>query len=1498
MDKITNIFKGFEPSENLMFTEVTKYKDGKEKINLKLKSDNQISVKEALNLRNWANANLKKDLDLEIKYTAPSKVSIKEITDDWDNIKKYISYDVPFGESMLKSTTIEEKNGCLVVNASQELSLFLGDLKLDELVRDSLNKVLGFNCICSLNGKENEAPVNDFKIESKSLDNNENKNKNEVKEKLEENKASGEKVVLDKKITISKEKEDTKKSVDINITKTNDGNMKIDLNSMEVSVKRTRKKPKEKEMVKKELELPASGLIDGRNQYGSKNIEMYKMSEINNYSGRVLVQGEIIKVDQRYIEKNDTTLFTFAVYDGTTTMNIKKFVNSNKYELANKYIEKGRGIKVYGMAQYDPYSQDLIIMADSMYVAELPEKNKRQDTYPRKRVELRCHTKMSMLEGVIDPDKLIQRAREYNMPGIGITDDAGVQVFPTIMNLTNDLDDFKVLYGLDGFMVNDKEDPIFNYNGQKIEGSTYSFLDIETTGLSFRNNEIIEIGVIKVKDGKEIDRFSSFVNPGVLIPQEIIDITNITNEMVKNAPDIKQVISEFYDFVGDSILVAHNADFDIGFLRYNVKKHIGKKLDNTYLDTLRLAQITIPEIKRYTLGRIANFFGITVTVAHRAVDDVETMIAVTNKIFERIEEKGVDTWEDFSKNYEVDEEVHQRLRTHRITIFAKNQKGLLNLYRLVSSSHVHYFYIKARILRSILEKHMDGLLLGSGGIDGEVYEAVISGKSKKEILDIMKFYDFIEIVPFENAFVLQREESVKNLDQWAEINKYIIELAESLDKIVVATGDVYLLDKEDKIYREIIKTGKKQRNANIQPEVYFRTTNEMIDAFKYLGKEKAEEVVIDNPIKIMDMCEKVIPISPEKCPPRIDGSDKELTELVMTKAKKIYGDVLPELIKERIDTELNSIISNEFAVLYILAHKLVKKSNDDGYMVGSRGSVGSSLVAYMAGISEINSLPPHYICPNCKYSEFSDVAANGYDLPDKVCPKCGTNLKKDGMNIPFETFLGFSGDKEPDIDLNFSSEYQAIAHNYTLELIGDGETYKAGTIGTIAEKTAYGYTKHFFEEKEKHLTKPEIERISLGCKDVKASTGQHPGGIIVLPAGREINEFTPIQRPADNMNVDIITTHFDYHAIEHNLLKLDILGHDNPTILRMLEDATKVAPQDIPLDDAETMTIFSSNNILKIDEEKYPLNIRKIPNDVGTKGIPEFGTNFVQEMLRKTRPTTFDELIRISGLSHGTDVWLGNAEELINAGTCTLKDAICTRDDIMVYLINKGLPHASSFKIMESVRKGRGLKEDQEAMMREHNVPDWYIDSCKKIKYMFPKAHAAAYVTSAFQIAWYKVNYPKAYYATFLSVKGKDFDGFLMSGEYFTVLENYMELINKPKLTDVEKNMLIIFDIVIEMYRRGIKFLPVDLYKSHYKNFLIEEEGIRMPFSGLPGLGEKASKGIYDAAQEKVKNNTKFTTRDMLREEAKIGDSIIELLSRAGALDGLPESNQISFFEM
>lgn len=1485
MDKITNIFKGYDLSESLMFSEITKYKAGKDKIDLKLKSDNLISVKEALGLRNWINQNYQKDLNLEINYTSPVKLEIKQITDDWDNIKKYIAYDIPFGESMLKNTTIEENNGCLVVNASDQLSLFLGDLKLDELVRDSLNKILGFNCMCTLNGTK------------------------ETKEIKEEDKKD--KIVLEQKESFlsafNDEKESVKKDIEVeekyteNITKTNDGNMKIDLNAMEVSVKRVRKKDAKKEKTEDpeaELKLSASGLIDGRNQYGSKNIQMYKMTEINNYSGRVLVQGEIIKVEQRYIEKNDSTLFTFALYDGTTTMNIKKFVNSNKYELANKYIVVGKGAKVYGMAQYDPYSQDLIIMADSIYEAEVMAKNKRKDTYPRKRVELRCHTKMSMLEGVINPGDLIKRAREYNMPGIGITDDAGVQVFPTIMNLTNDFEDFKVLYGLDGFMVNDKEDPIFNYKGQKIEGSVYSFLDIETTGLSFRNNEIIEIGVIKIKDGKEIDRFSSFVNPGVLIPQEIIDITKITNEMVKNAPDIKTVISDFYDFIGDSILVAHNADFDIGFLRYNVEKHIGKVLDNTYLDTLRLSQILIPEIKRYTLGRIANFFSITVDVAHRAVDDVETMIAVTRKMFKRIEEKGVDTWEDFSKNYEVDDGVYQRLRTHRITIFAQNQKGLLNLYRLVSFSHVKYFYIKARILRSILTNHLEGLILGSGGINGEVYEAVISGKSEKEILDIMSFYDFIEVVPFENALALKREQNIKDENQWAEINKYIISLAESLGKIVAATGDVYLLDKEDKIYREIIKTGKKQRDADIQPEVYFRTTNEMINAFKYLGQEKAEEIVIDNPIKIMDMCEKVVPISPEKCPPRIDGSDKELTELVMTKAKRIYGDEIPKLIKERIDTELHSIISNEFAVLYILAHKLVKKSNDDGYMVGSRGSVGSSLVAYMAGISEINSLPPHYICPNCKYSEFSDVAANGYDLPDKVCPKCGTKLRKDGMNIPFETFLGFSGDKEPDIDLNFSSEYQAIAHNYTLELIGDGETYKAGTIGTIAEKTAYGYTKHFFEEKDKHLTKPEIERISLGCKDVKASTGQHPGGIIVLPAGREINEFTPIQRPADNMDVDIITTHFDYHAIEHNLLKLDILGHDNPTILRMLEDITKVAPKDIPLDDKTTMSLFSANNVLNIDEEKYPLDIRKIPNDVGTKGIPEFGTNFVQEMLRKTRPTTFDELIRISGLSHGTNVWLGNAEELINEGICTLKDAICTRDDIMVYLINKGVPHANSFKIMESVRKGRGLTDDQEAMMREHNVPDWYIDSCKKIRYMFPKAHAAAYVTAAFQIAWYKVNYPKAYYATFLSVKGKDFDGFLMSGEYFTVLENYMELINKPKLSDVEKNMLVIFDIVIEMYRRGIKFLPVDLYKSHYKNFLIEEDGIRMPFSALPGLGEKASFGIYEAAQERIKQNLKFTTRDMLREKAKIGDSIIELLSKAGALEGLPESNQISFFEL
>ena len=1441
MRRLTDVLKGYDPTENLIYAEVELFKFNKEKIDLILNLDAPLSILEAYNLRAWVNNELKKDLNIKIKYKNKNEIKAKDIVSDWENIKKYISYDIPLGETMLKDINIKNENEKIIIEGDMSLNLFLGDLKIEDILKNALENIFGINYICEMKDITNEV--------------NEEKN-------------------------ISQHP-----------------NINLEQGVMKIKSNPKKKKENKSEKQDEEIILPKSGLICGRNQFGSKNIKKYKITEIHSMSGRVMIEGIIFNVEKRYIEKNDSTLFILSVYDGTSSIIVKKFINKNKLKIAEKYLDKNLGVKVYGMAQFDQFSQDLVIMADSFYECKINVKKEKEDTYPRKRAELRCHTKMSALEGVINPEELINRAQKYNMPGIGITDDGGVQAFPTINKLTKDLEDFKVLYGVDGFLVNDTEDPIFNYKGQNIKGEVYSFLDIETTGLSFRTDKIIEIGVIKVKDGKEIDRFSSFVNPEMPIPNYITEITEINDSMVKDAPKIDEVIKEFYNFIGDSILVAHNADFDIGFLRNNVEKYLGERLDNTYLDTLRLARLTIPEVKRFALGRLASFFQIKVDVAHRAVDDVETMIAVTNKIFERIEEKNINSWKDFCINYKPDKETYKALKMYRATIFAKNQKGLLNLYRMISLSHVNYFYIKPRILRSILEEHSEGIIKGSGGIEGEIYDAVISGKADNEILDIMKFYDFIELVPFANAYILYKNGNIKNKKDWEEINKKIINIANKAEKTVVATGDVYLLDKEDKIYREIIKTGKKQKNADIQPDVYFRTTNEMIEEFEYLGKETAEKIVIDNSLKILNLCEKVSPISPLKCTPEIEGSEEELTNLVMTKAKEIYGEDIPKLIKDRIDTELKSIISNGFAVLYILAQKLVKKSNDDGYMVGSRGSVGSSLVAFMAGISEINSLPPHYICPNCKYSEFTDIVDNGYDLEDKKCPKCGHELRKDGMNIPFETFLGFSGDKEPDIDLNFSSEYQTKAHKYTLEIIGDGKTYKAGTIGTIAEKTAFGYTKHFYEDKGIHVNKPEIGRIAKGCEEIKASTGQHPGGIIVLPAGHEINEFTPVQRPADRMDVDIITTHFDYHAIDHNLLKLDMLGHDNPTIIKMLEDITNTKAKDIPMDEKETMSLFSSDKALKIDKEKYPLNSNGV--ELGTNGIPEFGTGFVKEMLKKTKPTTFNELIRISGLSHGTNVWLGNAEKLIDDGICTLKDAICTRDDIMVYLIKMNLPPAKAFKIMECVRKGKGLTEEQENIMRENNVPDWYIDSCKKIQYMFPKAHAAAYVTASFQIAWYKVYYPAAYYSVFLSVKGKDFDGLLMSGSYEEVLNNYIELKNKTKLTDVEKNMLTIFEIVVEMYRRNIVFLPVDLYKSHYKNFVVEEDGkIRMPFSALPGLGEKASKNIYEATRKRLRKNDKYKSRDTIKEECKIGDSVMDLLDKAGALSGIPQSDQISFFDL
>ena len=1222
------------------------------------------------------------------------------------------------------------------------------------------------------------------------------------------------------------------------------------------------------------------------------NDPLTKIADLNAESGSVCIDGEIQAMEDKET-KSGKVLLSIDIYDGTSTMTCKAFLPGNNAKKIMKRLKGAKGIKLAGKAQMDAFSNELTIMANTIVESTALPKVTREDKSEVKRVELHMHTKMSQMDAMTSAEDLIKRAMKWGMKSIAITDHGVVQAFPEAHHLLGrDNPDMKVIYGVEAYLAPDKENSVVNSKGQSID-TTYCVLDLETTGFSPVTDKITEIGIMKVQNGEVIDQFSCFVNPERPIPQRVVEVTNITDDMVKDAETIEQVFPKMMEFLSDSVIVAHNAGFDVGYLKHNAKV-LGYNFDYTYIDTLSLAKDLFPNFKKYKLGKIAEELGIKVEVAHRALDDVDTTVKVFNVMIKMLKDKGVTTVEEIDtmgKDEESAKEEYKKLSTYHAIILAKNYVGLKNLYKLVSLSHLHYFYKKPRILKSLYKKYSEGLILGSACEAGELYQAILLGKSDEEIEKIAEDYDYLEIQPIGNNEFLVREGRVPDREYLKDINRKIVQLGEKLNKPVVATCDVHFMDPQDEIYRRILEAGQGYKDADNQAPLYLRTTEEMLQEFSYLGEEKAYEVVVENTNKISDMCDRICPISPEKCPPHIPGCEDDLRRITYEKAHELYGDPLPEIIETRLEKELNSIINNGYSVMYIIAQKLVWKSNEDGYIVGSRGSVGSSLVAFMTGITEVNSLQPHYRCPNCKYSDFTDYGiGNGYDLPDKDCPNCGTKLSKDGMDIPFETFLGFNGDKEPDIDLNFSGEYQAKAHKYTEVIFGKGTTFKAGTVGTVADKTAFGYVKKYYEERNIPVNKAEITRISAGCTGIKRTTGQHPGGIIVVPKGREIYEFTPVQHPADDPDSDIITTHFDYHSIDANLLKLDILGHDDPTVIRMLQDLTGVAPTDIPLDDKETMSIFNSTDALGVTPEQ-------INSKVGTYGIPEYGTKFARGMLLDTLPTTFDELIRISGLSHGTDVWLGNAQSLIEEGTVTLKEAICCRDDIMVYLMKKGLPPDKAFKIMETVRKGKALKDPEKwngfkELMKQYEIPDWYVKSCEKIKYMFPKAHAAAYVTNAFRIAWFKVHIPLAYYAAYYSIRAKAFDAeFMINGK--EKVKNKMKEIEMlgNNATPKDKEMFDDLELVLEMYERGIKFLPIDLYKSHATKFLIEGEYLRPPLNSIAGLGNVAAEGIMKARDEE-----KFMSIDDLKIRAKVGDSVTELLRQFGCLEGMSQSNQLSLF--
>ncbi len=1230
--------------------------------------------------------------------------------------------------------------------------------------------------------------------------------------------------------------------------------------------------------------------------------DFINISEITGESGEVNIHGQLVTVDTREI-RGERTIIMFTVTDFTDTIKAKVFLKNDQLVEVLDELKAGKFVKVKGMALLDTFDKEVGISSVVGIMKAKDWRVSRMDTSVDKRVELHCHTKKSDMDGVSSAKDLIGQAIKWGHKALAITDHGNVQGFTDALHAIDDIKfkykkegkelDFKVLYGVEGYLVDDLKESVTNSKGQSLD-DTYVVFDIETTGFSAIYDKIIEIGAVKVEKGNITEKFSAFVNPQRPIPFRIEQLTGINDSMVIEAKTIEEVLPEFLEFSKGCVMVAHNAEFDMSFIMNNSNR-LGIEYDFTYADTVTLARALIPNIGKYKLDNVAKALGISLEHHHRAVDDAGCTAKIFEKFIEMLKDRDIFDLDMVNEFCKPSVDIIRKMPTHHAIIIATNEVGRINLYRLVSEAHLTYFARNPRIPKSLFIQHREGLIIGSACEAGELYQAVYGGKNDAEIARLVNFYDYLEIQPLgNNMFMVDKGEAT--IEDLIEVNKKIVELGEKFDKPVVATCDVHFLNPEDEVYRRIIMYNKGFDDADNQAPLYLRTTDEMLEEFKYLGAEKAEEVVITNPNKIADMCEKISPVHPDKAPPVIPNSDQMLRDICYNTAHEMYGENLPEVVVERLERELNSIISNGFAVMYIIAQKLVWKSNEDGYLVGSRGSVGSSFVATMAGITEVNPLKPHYYCKKCHYSEFDSERVNahvggaGCDMPDENCPECGEPLVKAGFDIPFETFLGFKGNKEPDIDLNFSGEYQSKAHAYTEVIFGKGQTFRAGTIGGVAEKTAFGYVKHYFSEKGIPKRTCEIERIAKGCIDVRRTTGQHPGGIIVLPYGDEIYKFTPIQHPANDMTTKIITTHFDYHSIDHNLLKLDILGHDDPTMIRMLEDLTGIDAKTIPLDNQEVMSLFKSPEALGLT-----------PDDLGgcklgALGIPEFGTPFVIQMLIDTKPKTFSDLVRISGLSHGTDVWLGNAQALIAEGKATISTAICTRDDIMTYLINKGMDSELSFTIMESVRKGKGLKDEWEAAMLESNVPDWYIWSCKKIKYMFPKAHAAAYVMMAYRIAYFKVFYPLAYYAAYFSIRAKAFSYETMCQgkeklEYF--MNEYEKKQKDGTIANKEEDALGDMRIVQEMYARGFLFEKIDIYRAHANRFQIIDGKLMPALNTIDGLGDNSAIAVVEAVKDGP-----FLSKDDFRQRTKVSQTNIDLMSDLGLFGDLPDSNQLSLFDL
>ena len=1221
--------------------------------------------------------------------------------------------------------------------------------------------------------------------------------------------------------------------------------------------------------------------------------EAVTIDTIQGEVGEVVIRGQIIDTDMRELRNGEKTIVKIVITDFTDTIAAKIFVKNEQRDELMEHLKKGNFIKIKGVTTMDKFDHEigLSFLAGMKKIPDFT--TPRLDNSMEKRVELHCHTKMSDMDGVSDVKDIIKRAKSWGHKAIAITDHGAVQAFTDAYHSVSPEDDFKVIYGVEAYLVDDLKEIITNSKNQSLDDS-YVVFDLETTGFSPNTCKIIEIGAVKVENGTITERFSEFVNPQVPIPFKIEELTGIRDDMVMGAETIEEILPRFMEFCEGCVMIAHNAEFDMSFIRKNCMD-LDIPCDHTVGDTVAMARILLPALHRFKLDTVAKALKISLENHHRAVDDAECTAHIFVKFIEMLKERHIETLNDLNSLGATSVDTVKKLPTHHAIILAQNEVGRINLYRLVSESHLTYYAKRPRIPKSLYLKYKEGLCIGSACEAGELYQAILNGRPQEEIARLVNFYDYLEIQPLgNNMFMLESDKApVETIEELQEINRKICRLGEEFHKPVVATCDVHFLDPQDEVYRRIIMAGKGFKDSDDQAPLYLRTTEEMLAEFEYLGSEKAREVVITNPNKIAAMCERIEPVRPDKCPPVIENSDQMLRDICYNKAHEMYGEELPPIVQERLERELNSIISNGYAVMYIIAQKLVWKSNEDGYLVGSRGSVGSSFAATMSGITEVNPLRPHYYCKKCHYSDFDSkevlayAGRSGCDMPDKNCPVCGEPLTKDGFDIPFETFLGFKGNKEPDIDLNFSGDYQGKAHRYTEVIFGEGQTFRAGTIGTLADKTAFGYAKNYYEERGIAKRNCEIDRIVQGCVGIRRTTGQHPGGIIVLPVGEEIYSFTPVQHPANDMETDIITTHFDYHSIDHNLLKLDILGHDDPTMIRMLEDLTGIDAQQIPLDDPTVMSLFLNTSALGVEPE----DLGGCP--LGSLGIPEFGTDFVIQMLIDTKPQSFSDLIRISGLSHGTDVWLGNAQTLIEEGKATISTAICTRDDIMIYLIGMGLESELSFTIMESVRKGKGLKDEWIEEMKAHDVPDWYIWSCQKIKYMFPKAHAAAYVMMAWRIAYCKVYYPLAYYAAYFSIRATAFNYELMCQgkeklNYF--IKDYEK--RKDTLTKKEQDTVKDMRIVQEMYARGFTFLPLDVYTAKARYFQIMDGKLMPALNTIEGLGDKAAEAIEDAAEQGA-----FLSKDDFRQRTKVSKTVIDLMSDLGLLEGLPETNQLSLFD-